>query len=103
MDQLKATDKHIHTDTMDHPILEVHRVTLYLTPDQWRQMSAWSAPAAAAGGDRAPWLHMFHESGMADEYRAMLAEIARNFAPYNITVCDACAERVSPQVSVGGM
>lgn len=40
---------------------DVSRLTMHVTPPQWERLSAWSAPGAAAGGERAPWLHLSHE------------------------------------------
>lgn len=41
---------------------DVSRLTMHVTPPQLERLSAWSAPGAAAGGERAPWLHFSCES-----------------------------------------
>jgi hypothetical protein len=51
---------------------EVNKVTLYMTPEQWRAMSAWNIKHLEKGEET--WLFLSHESDRREEY---LAELAR--------------------------
>ena len=65
---------------------EVYKLTIYVTPEQWDCLSAWSAPGAVSGGDRAPWLHLEHESGKYDELVRLEQSIKSILKPHDIQV-----------------
>jgi len=46
----------------------------------------WSAPGAAAGGGRAPWLHLSHEVGKYDELVQLEKYIKSRLEPHGIEV-----------------
>ncbi len=60
------------------PSAPVYKVTLYMTHRQWSELSAWSAPKVRPGqsDENAPWLLLFHDVDMRDEYRARLKDLA---------------------------
>ena len=68
-DEFWAPDATISDDASDDAI---YKVTMFMTPQQWDRLSAWSAPLAGnATHQNEPWLMLFHEADMRDEYNAM--------------------------------
>jgi len=52
----------------------VYKITVYLTFNQWCELSAWSAPRSKPG-ELGPWLLLFGDGDMQDEYKARLQEL----------------------------
>jgi hypothetical protein len=50
---------------------EVNKVTLYMTPEQWRALSAWNVKHLEKGEET--WLFMSHKSDGREEYLAEMA------------------------------
>lgn len=46
----------------------VYKVELYMSPEQWRNLSEWSLPHAAGDDARRPWLMLIHHGDKTDEY-----------------------------------
>jgi hypothetical protein len=50
---------------------KVDKVTLYMTPEQWRALSAWNIKHLEKGEET--WLFLSHESDRREEYLKVLS------------------------------
>jgi predicted nucleic acid-binding Zn ribbon protein len=56
---------------------DVYKITMYMTPSQWNNMSQWSIDATIAahksGNPRdGSWLYLSHETNSSDQYAIAL-------------------------------
>ena len=64
----------------------VHKVTIYMTPEQWDVLSKWSIQRAPVGGELATWLHLSHECNKHAELLELQKSIRADLEPYNVHV-----------------